>query len=177
MKFLLPILVSATLLGGCRNQADDNVDAVAKAVRARDFEQLKSWLTSEDKDLRCRAANALVWARGADAQPHLVEMLAYEDCGWPVRAEAGWRLMEDDHKPAVPLIAALLKDDVEQIRWNAAKMLGEYGHKEALSEIESCRSDKDKFVAAWCVWAHCKLTTEDECDEPNMSLVNGEPAP
>ena len=168
------LLVAAS---GCRDAVDDNVATVARHVRANDYAALSALLDSSDEDLRCRAAKALVWARSKAAVEQHVALLKYDRCGWEVRAEAAWRLLEEEAFDQWPALAAQLADPDPAIRWNMAKVLGKMGEPAAIELLTQCVGDSDAFVAAWCKWAVCKLDGGADCSEPNMDLTEGKPGP
>jgi hypothetical protein len=173
-------IAAAVLLASSAGCAQPE-DPVAAAVRARDFTALAAVADGADEGAACRAAKAVVWARGPDLAPLHLRFLGYARCGWELRAEAAWRLTEEltaeTRAGAVGPLAALLTDPDEKIRWNAARALGLLGAPESAASLKTCASDANKFVAAWCRWSTCKVTGGADCKRPNMDLLNGEPAP
>lgn len=174
---LAPLLLVLPFCLSCRDAVDESVATVASLLRAQDYQALRTiaFDDSVETDHRCRAARALAWARAKVAVPAHRELLTFTACGWKVRAEAAWRLVEGGEVEAIPDIVALLSEPQRELRWNAARVLGHLGHAGARPALEACREDGDELVAAWCVWAVCELDGGD-CERPVMDLTLGEGA-
>ena len=175
-RFTLHFAVACVFFG-----CSDPPDPVAELVRARDFGALVLLGEDPDEKLACRATRAVVWARGPEVvAPHLA-LLKHTRCGWDIRAEAAWALAEEatggERNIALTAMTPLLADPDEKIRWNGARTIGLLGLPEGVPVVEKCLVDANKFVAAWCAWAKCKLGPGKGCAKPNMDLTNGKPAP
>jgi HEAT repeat protein len=162
---------------GCRDRVNQQVETVASLVRAADYSGLQALLNDSDPELRCRAGRALAWVRSLEAAAAHRALLTFRDCGWEVRSEAGWRLLEEDPAGSWTAVAGQLEDEDPAIRWNAARGLGELGPVESVPFLEKCIGDGDAFVAAWCAWAVCRHAGGSECEEPNMDLTGGKVGP
>jgi HEAT repeat protein len=174
---LLIFILATTLLLGCRDSTDANVHKVAVLVRAADYAGLGQLLSHRDMDLRCRAAKALSWIRTSRASAQHLQLLTVTGCKWKPRAEAAWRLMEENAPNWQQHLLPMLKDKEREMRWNVARILGIRGNAEALGALSKCQLDIDPFVAAWCAWSSCKLENGDGCKKPNMDLRDGKTGP
>lgn len=174
MRRLIPILL---LVLGCQDAQHRNAERVRELHKAGDYSGLARLLDSDDADLRCRAAKTLAWVRGTELAATHRAILTGGQCDWKIRAEAAWRLFEEEAPDLVPALTAGFADPTPEVRWNVARVLGVMRVAEARPALALCLSDPDKFVVAWCRWADCKITGSNGCRKPNMSLVNGKPAP
>lgn len=177
-QFILIALIGPSF--GCRDKTDQHIQQVAELVKARDYDGLAALLDDPDEALRCRAAKALAWVRAPEAVKHHVALLSYDACGFEVRAEAAFRILEADAwAEGFAPVAALLKDPQREMRWNAAKTLGLSRQPEAIPVLDACTEDPDVFVAAWCTWGLCRAKggEKNACREPNMDLSRGRKGP
>ncbi len=169
--------LSAAVLCGCKSKATEDSSRLAAMARAGDFEGIAQLMDSDDPELRCRAAKLIGWTSNPKARPAQVRLTAYTRCRWQDQVEAAWRLFEADADAARAAITAQLSHERHEARWNMAKLLGKMEHPKSIPDLEPCTRDNNKFVAAWCEWAICRIKKKSACKEPNMDLTNGEPAP
>lgn len=174
----LCLLLSLPLGAGCRSKSEKQATMLAKMVREGDFESMTKLIDSEDKELRCRAVRTLAWTTHPSARAAHLRIANYEGCDWEDQVDAAWRLWETGADETRGVAVGLLAHRLPEVRWNMAELLGKIEHPRSIPDLEKCTVDPDKFVAAWCHWAICRIQKpDDQCKEPNMDMTNGEPAP
>jgi HEAT repeat protein len=166
----LAVLAVFVTQPGCHSQDEDHATTVGKLVRARDFGRLVPLLTDANKDLRCRAAKGIAWARDPALLESYLKVIEMSECPWRVRAEVIWRIQETGADIGMPHLIALLKSDERRFRWNAAKALGVLGDRRALQALQECQSSREPYLAKWCVWAECAINTGGKCKEKKPDM-------
>jgi HEAT repeat protein len=116
---------------------------VAALAGKRNIPGLIRALSSRDPAVQSAAVHAL-GAIGPEAVGPLVRTL--ETRNRTLRLGAIGALAEIGDAASVPALAAMMKDPVSEVRWQAAIALGETGSHDAVAPLLSALGDPDKYV-------------------------------
>lgn len=170
------IFITTICLLSCNSIEKTGSTHVGDMVRNNDLKSLQSLLNHKDKELQCAAAKALSWMQQPEAAAVQKRLIKLSTCDWRISSESIWRITARG-KNVIESIQEGLGDPRPEIRWNTAYALMKHGDAEATDVLKKCVNDHDKYVAAWCQYALCKLLSQTNCKKPNMNLTNGKPAP
>jgi len=119
-------------------------------------------MADSDSQIREEALSQLL-DRGADPVPHLIDLLDHTDVNVRVFAARELTWLRPKPQEAIEPLVRSLEDENEQVRWNAAYALGdfgEYANPELTDEEEAAvralcltLNDQDKRVREACVHA------------------------
>jgi HEAT repeat protein len=118
------------------------------------------------------AADALAYARGANAEP-LIRALDSEEA--PVRQSAAEALGRQGYRPAVSRLIALLEDESPWVRRAAIQAMGHIGDSRGVAPLTRCLTDESPWVRRSATYALGAIRAQQAV--PKLVAILDDPDP